>query len=70
MAEKLFNDTVLKPCPFCGSKAELKRVGISGWTVICTNHSCFAELAIYGQSQTACESWNRRIYPKNNEVDK
>lgn len=50
----------LKPCPFCGSKAE---VGI--WygvmTAKCTNPDCGAEIENgWNSAEETAELWNRR----------
>ena len=60
------DDSDLKSCPFCGHKAELRSVGISAWTVRCTNKACYAELAAYRDPLTAILKWNMRIYSEVN----
>ena len=59
----------LKPCPFCGGKAELLIVpghfksGLSsnGWLVKCTNGCC--NQIPYTSDHDAKEAWNRRVEP-------
>lgn len=71
MSEKAIRDfeidfNSLKPCPFCGHKADLRPVGVSGWTVRCTNRACYAEIASDLDPQTSIIKWNMRVY---SEVD-
>lgn len=60
------DDSNLKPCPFCGRKAELRSVGVSAWTVRCTDRACYAELAADRDPLTAILKWNMRIYAEVN----
>jgi hypothetical protein len=50
----------LKPCPFCGSAAELR--GISETEIRRTNDQCISAGAFnaYGHRNDAIEAWNRR----------
>lgn len=51
----------LKPCPFCGSKAELNRLGGPGSThayVECSK--CDASMSFRTTFEAAAEAWNRR----------
>ena len=63
------NNDVLKPCPFCGKKAEIKRIGRSCTTnfymVTCFTSRCYGRQYTYGTSpftnkEEAVNSWNRR----------
>lgn len=56
------DNKLIKSCPFCGYSAEFKRVGVSGWTIRCSNKGCYAELAAYANPETALINWNRRAY--------
>lgn len=57
----------LKPCPFCGGKAELlivpndSKQGLSPskWLVRCSNHCCNQLPHI--SDHDAIEAWNRRV---------
>ena len=57
----------LKPCPFCGSEAELTIVpgyfksglSSSGWHVRCLN--CYCSQPPYMSDHDAVEAWNRRV---------
>lgn len=49
-------DSKLKPCPFCGGKAELMYAP-DVW-VECT--SCGAQSRMCAMPETALERWNRR----------
>ena len=56
-AEKKINE--LKPCPFCGGDAEIKKRGnsVSYWVVYCA--PCRAEVKGTTREE-ATEAWNRR----------
>ena len=60
----------LKPCPFCGSKADVKSTtpitherqeyyGYGGYFVMC--RGCFTSGNNYPTEQEAREAWNRRV---------
>lgn len=60
----------LKPCPFCGSKAELQKGdpfgGKQRFYVIC--FKCGAAMAGIAESKKeAAEEWNRRAYEQGAE---
>lgn len=50
----------LKPCPFCGGKAELLIVpgNITKWVVRCTK--CYTNNGTFVLDHDAIEAWNRR----------
>lgn len=50
----------LKPCPFCGSEADLFTLAKSMYTVDCTNTDCLAGSGIGHTEEEAVELWNRR----------
>ena len=50
-------DEVLKPCPFCGSKAILAKPYTRTW-IVCAD--CLAETSTYTTIEEAIEAWNRR----------
>lgn len=51
----------LKPCPFCGSDAELVRNSSGNDFVRCTNRQCAAKTRLYHENENgACLAWNRR----------
>lgn len=52
----------LKPCPFCGGKAELLPYGKTGnYTVICRNDKCQASFILPVFSRVdAIKAWNER----------
>ena len=52
---------ILKPCPFCGSEAELVDLD-KGAYVWCTNGKCVMEHGDHNWTRKyAIESWNRRV---------
>ena len=56
----------LKPCPFCGSKADVIVSADGGWGVACRsekkNTTCRAMMALhFGDAELAIEHWNRRV---------
>lgn len=58
----------LKPCPFCGSKAERHQCGHSiapagDWFVQCMK--CFASTEIQETQGEATRAWNRRVALEN-----
>ena len=65
----IMNEQVrLKPCPFCGGKAELHT---NPWSIVmCTEchatASYFLHKAEYCSADKAIEAWNRRV---NNQDD-
>ncbi len=51
----------LKPCPFCGSSAELGSVGPSGRIVNCSNADCpVGAYAIGDTDKEVQDAWNTR----------
>ena len=52
----------LKPCPFCGGKAELLKLDVSEYFVHCPNPNCFiGQDLLYRSKKTAIKKWNRRM---------
>ena len=60
----------LKPCPFCGSPAQMRVNKITGsyidvkvptYYVICSNMSCEIRTLEYLKPEHAAKRWNRRI---------
>jgi len=59
----------LKPCPFCGGKAEIIifSAEYGTLTVGCTNEECDITMGkAFFSDEEAIQHWNRRV---NNEVD-
>ena len=59
----------LKPCPFCGGKADFEEIeryyGDISWTVMCTQ--CGARIGVHSVDKNdVAEEWNRR---ENYEID-
>ncbi|EAB7491320.1 restriction alleviation protein, Lar family [Salmonella enterica subsp. enterica serovar Muenchen] len=60
----------IKPCPFCGSKAEwmshqFKGIDFGGYQIACTNPSCQATCRYSGQKQKSLAAWNNRVGDKS-----
>ncbi|MBR5314531.1 MAG: Lar family restriction alleviation protein [Clostridia bacterium] len=55
-------DKTLKPCPFCGGKANKKIAPMFG-TVMFVCEKCGADVCFYGaeHGEKAVEAWNRRV---------
>lgn len=54
----------LKPCPFCGGKANLVKDELyKGFYVTCDNYDCFIEVKTnsYHYKRLAISEWNRRV---------
>ena len=57
----------LKPCPFCGGKAEIIIFNTGTVTVGCTNEECDITMGkAFFTDEEAIRHWNRRT---NNETD-
>lgn len=64
------NETKLKPCPFCGGKAEIDDMSFGQqnheYTPFCTNPKClvfylgYHDNGLYKSKAKAIEAWNRR----------
>ena len=53
--------TKLKPCPFCGGDAEMRRTSSWNYFVKCTNKACGASSRHFQDNEPgAALSWNRR----------
>lgn len=50
---------IMKPCPFCGSPAEMCET-IMGFYCRCTNHECETMQTECDERPEALEAWNRR----------
>ena len=60
----------LKPCPFCGSEAEIVPINSNQWIACCTNEDCpiYYGLAFHTREK-AKEWWNTRT-PKERGGEK
>ena len=63
----------LKPCPFCGSRAEVNyKIDLDSWIVECSNFCCPASYMIgwwYDTERDAIDGWNRRTERRTNGSD-
>ena len=59
----------LKPCPFCGGKADLVNYGLTSRLKIVQCLDCGARTRVFDpevkRGESACDAWNRRA--KNDE---
>lgn len=55
----------LKPCPFCGGKAELTKFDDDSWDVVCDNENCnrVVMTTLTHTKERAIELWNNRPFP-------
>lgn len=56
----------LLPCPYCGSKPELVRLGTGdgfSYSIYCSDLSCHATNGKFGTHNDAIAAWNRRTTP-------
>lgn len=52
----------LKPCPFCGNKAEITKLDFAkSYFITCS--SCFAEMGQFKAEEEAIHMWNTRPNP-------
>lgn len=62
-AQQSYHDSLeaeLKPCPFCGSRAEYTGECDMVW-VRCSNEDCWCQLVTrFDEPEEAAEEWNRR----------
>ena len=62
--EDFVNKAELKPCPFCGGKAELIIAPDNGWGVVCRGE-CESQTCSWVSPKKAAAVWNRRAVPEN-----
>ena len=58
------NIITLKPCPFCGGKADFATDNNKAWAIVC--QSCIARVGgrsfpDYAEKQEMADKWNRRV---------
>ncbi|MCH5205682.1 MAG: Lar family restriction alleviation protein [Oscillospiraceae bacterium] len=56
----------LKPCPFCGGRAELDEIGLI-YRVICMR--CLSKSSSCGYRRDAIDAWNTRVSEKDEKGD-
>jgi Lar family restriction alleviation protein len=61
--------TELKPCPFCGSKAEVWEGVFGGWRAFCTNRKSCGAMIVCATEQDAIIEWNKRIPPTTKQIE-
>jgi hypothetical protein len=67
-SEYNIDENSIMTCPFCGSVAELRQVGTSGFVVRCKNRACLAEQAARLTPMASIELWNKRVYMYPNAI--
>ncbi len=50
----------LKPCPFCGDRAELAQNIDADWWVFCVNDECKGNVGYFGTRDDALLAWGFR----------
>ena len=55
----------LKPCPFCGGKAETYPYYFNEWYIGCGECSC--DLGVFDTKEEAIEAWNKRVPREENQ---
>jgi Lar family restriction alleviation protein len=59
--------TELKPCPFCGGKAETYDYYFNEWYIGCVECSC--DLGVFDTKEEAIEAWNKRVPPTIKDIE-
>ena len=52
----------LRPCPFCGRRAELRHNNDGFSYIVCANDGCYVRTDGHLNDESAIEHWNRRDY--------
>ncbi len=65
IAENIEDSSMLKPCPFCGSEAEIVKgdTQYKPWAVLCQNGelTCNVRLLYCDDKKQAIQQWNVRV---------
>lgn len=56
----------LKPCPFCGAKAQMLNYSKNEWLAECS--VCSGMVERWRETEEAIEQWNRRVNDDPNEI--
>lgn len=63
---RMMSSEVVRPCPFCGSKAEIRYNAVDGTTyIVCTNPRCRCRSCSYTRHEVL-RRWNNR-YEKDEQ---
>lgn len=62
-------NTGIKPCPLCGSSAELSNPHLTVLCILCSNSECEARISSLSLDKiNIIDRWNRRIKGEINEI--
>lgn len=59
----------LKPCPFCGRKAELRYTEEGFSYIVCANDGCYVRTDGHLNEESAINHWNKRTSQKDAEIE-
>lgn len=59
----------LKPCPFCGRRAELRHDKDGFSFILCANDGCYVQTDGHLNEESAIKNWNTRKLMDNIEVE-
>jgi Lar family restriction alleviation protein len=54
---------MIKPCPFCGEKPEIREWLVEGYEqvkIMCMTDECHVQPSVFGDKKAMVEAWNQR----------